>query len=98
MPPFEGRHLFVKIIVGALGHIALSHETGLAQNWLSAFFHWTWLERDLASGATLGTHCVVHFAHATAIRLASGTASLAALWGAQALAGIEFLFTVCERK
>jgi hypothetical protein len=84
--------------LGSLGHVALSHETGLAQNWLSAFLDWTRLERHLASGAALGTHCIVHFAYASAICLASRTASLATLWSAQVLAGVKFLFTVGELK
>lgn len=77
--------------------VALSHEAGLAEDWLSAFLDWAWLERHLARCTTLGTNGIVHFTSAM-ICLASGTASLAALWSAQVLAGVEFLFTISERK
>lgn len=78
--------------------VALGHETSLAEDWLSAFLNRTWFERHLASGATLGTHCVVHFTHCATIVLASGAASLTTLGSAQVLAGVEFLFTISERK
>jgi|CXWL01.1.fsa_nt_gi hypothetical protein len=91
-------HFSLATMLEALGrHVALSHETGLAEDRLSAFLDWTGLEGHLASRAALGADCIVHFARAT-IRLASGTASLAALWSAQVLAGIKFLFTISERK
>lgn len=99
-PPEGG--VFSECNRGGLTHatirVALGHETSLAEDWLSAFLNRTWFERHLAGAATLGAHCIVHFARCATIVFASGAASLTTLGSAQVLAGVKFLFTVGERK
>ena len=76
---------------------ALALETGLVEHRLATLFDRPGLEGHLAGGATLGADGIMHLA-VRAIVLASGSAVLAALWGAQVLGCIKLLFTIGERK
>jgi hypothetical protein len=75
----------------------LRHETSFAEDRLAALLNGARLEGHLALRATLGTHCIVHLA-GSAVCLARGAASLAALGSAEVLAGVEFLLTIGERE
>ncbi len=77
---------------------SLGIKTCLAENWASAFFHWTWLKGNLALCATLGTRGVVHLTIAAThtVVLSLVTASFAALWSAKTAGSIKFLFAFRE--
>ena len=77
---------------------ALGVETRLAQDRASAFLDRARLEGDLALRSALAANGIVHLALAHALRLAGIPAVLAALWGAQVPAGVEFLLTVGEHE
>lgn len=78
-------------------HRAASCEASLAENRAATLLNGTGLERNLAGSAALCADCVMHLARsACTLVLAISTASLAALWSAQVLAGVEFLLTISE--
>jgi hypothetical protein len=54
------------------------------------------LERDLTLGTALRADGVVHFARTVPLRLACCATVLAALWGAEVLRRVKFLFTLRE--
>lgn len=78
---------------------AASGKASLAEHRAATLLNGARLERNLASSTALSTHCIVHLAWSgCALSLALVAAVLAALWSAQALACIEFLFTRGERE
>ena len=76
--------------------IAASCEACAAENRTATLLNGTGLERNLARLSALRTDGVVHLAGRIALVLASDAAVLAALWGAQVLRRIKFLFTIGE--
>ena len=78
---------------------AACHKASFAQDRFATLLNGARLERNLARCTTLGAYGVVHLAGSgCALVLAGCAAILAALWSAQVLAGIKFLFTVGERE
>lgn len=75
---------------------AACHEAILAEYRPAAFLDWARLERNLAGVAALGADGIVHFTIAGPLILAGCPTRLAALWGAQVLGSIKFLFTCRE--
>jgi hypothetical protein len=77
---------------------ALGGETILAEDRLATLLDGAGLERNLAVVSALGADGVVHLTIALTLGLASRAAVLAALGGAQVLAGVKLLFTLGERE
>ena len=94
--PASGAGLFLKIVVDPLLVVALCHEAVAAQYGLATFFHWTWLEGDLALSSALGADSIVHFALTHALGLSSGAAFFAALRCTKIFGVVELLFAFCE--